>query len=58
MLNEKFWVRVVLDEMQESRSTTTKIAKTCEKLNCNRRWMLCGTPLFDGIEDLRGELNF
>lgn len=46
------------DEMQEVRSTTTKIAKTCEKLDCNRRWMLSGTPLFDGIDDLRGELNF
>jgi SNF2 family DNA or RNA helicase len=44
--------------MQEIRSTTTRIAKTCEKLDCNRRWMLSGTPLFDGIVDLRGELNF
>jgi SNF2-related domain len=44
--------------MQEIRSTTTKIAQTCEKLDCNRRWMLSGTPLFDGIDDLRGELNF
>ena len=46
------------DEMQEIRSTTTKIAKTCEQLDCNRRWMLSGTPLFEGIDDLRGELNF
>ena len=44
--------------MQEIRSSTTKFAKTCEKLQCNRRWMLSGTPLFEGIEDLRGELNF
>lgn len=44
--------------MQEIRSTTTKVAKTCEKLDCNRRWMISGTPLFDGIDDLRGELNF
>jgi len=46
------------DEMQEIRSSTTKIAKACEKLECNRRWMLSGTPLFEGMEDLRGELNF
>lgn len=44
--------------MQEIRSSTTKIAKACEKLECNRRWMLSGTPLFEGMEDLRGELNF
>ena len=52
------WGRVVLDEMQEIRSSTTKIAKNCEKLQCDRRWMLSGTPIFSGIEDLRGELNF
>jgi SNF2-related domain len=54
----KRWGRIVLDEMQEIRSSTTAIAKTCERLDCNRRWMLSGTPLFDGIDDLRGELNF
>jgi hypothetical protein len=52
------WGRVVLDEMQEIRSSTTQIAKNCEKLQCDRRWMLSGTPIFSGIEDLRGELNF
>lgn len=52
------WGRVVLDEMQEIRSSTTKIATNCEKLRCGRRWMLSGTPLFEGIGDLRGELNF
>jgi len=46
------------DEMQEIRSSTTVIAQTCEKLQCNRRWMISGTPLFESIEDLRGELNF
>ena len=44
--------------MQEIRSSTTQIAKMCERLQCNRRWMLSGTPLFEGIADLRGELNF
>ena len=52
------WGRVVLDEMQEIRSSTTKIAKNCEQLHCDRRWMLSGTPIFGGIEDLKGELNF
>lgn len=52
------WGRIVLDEMQEIRSSTTKIAKNCESLVCHRRWMMSGTPIFDGIEDLKGELNF
>lgn len=52
------WGRVVLDEMQEIRSSTTVIAQNCERLDCNRRWMLSGTPLFEGIEDFRGELCF
>jgi hypothetical protein len=52
------WGRIVLDEMQEIRSSTTKIAKNCDDLVCQRRWMLSGTPLFDGIDDLRGELQF
>jgi SNF2 family DNA or RNA helicase len=52
------WGRIVLDEQQEIRSSTTTIAKNCESLVCHRRWMLSGTPIFEGIEDLRGELNF
>jgi SNF2 family DNA or RNA helicase len=57
-LHSQHWGRIVLDEMQEIRSTTTKVAKMCEKLSSSRRWILSGTPLFDGIADLRGELNF
>lgn len=57
-LSSFIWGRIVLDEMQEIRSSTTKIAKNCDNLVCQRRWMLSGTPLFDGIGDLRGELNF
>ena len=49
---------VPLDEQQEIRSSTTKIAQNCEKLDCHRRWMMSGTPIFEGIDDLKGELNF
>jgi superfamily II DNA or RNA helicase len=52
------WGRVVLDEMQEIRSSTTSIATNCEELECERRWMLSGTPLFEGVDDFRGELCF
>lgn len=57
-LQNRKWGRIVLDEMQEIRSSTTMIAKSCDKLLGTCRWMLSGTPLFDGIEDLKGELNF
>lgn len=43
---------------QEIRSSTTKIARNCDGLVCTRRWLVSGTPIFEGISDLRGELNF
>ena len=52
------WFRVVLDEMQEVRSSTTELARKCERLSCGRRWMVSGTPLYSSLADLRGELNF
>lgn len=52
------WARVVLDEMQEVRSHTSSISKNCNALMANRRWMLSGTPLFEGFSDFRGELCF
>ena len=52
------WKRVVLDEMQEVRSSTTELAKKCERLTAARRWMVSGTPLYDKISDLQGELYF
>ena len=58
VLQGRRWGRIVLDEMQEIRSSTSVIAKSCEQLQGYRRWLLSGTPIFDGIDDLRGELNF
>lgn len=52
------WARVVLDEMQEVRSHTSSISKNCNALVASRRWMLSGTPLFEGFSDFRGELCF
>lgn len=43
--------------MQEIRSSTTDIAKRCDNLRCDKRWMISGTPLFDGLDDLKGELQ-
>jgi hypothetical protein len=58
ILTSKVWGRVVLDEMQEIRSWTTSISKHCQCLQSDRRWMLSGTPLLEGIQDFRGELCF
>ncbi|XXQ29804.1 RING-type domain-containing protein [Plasmodiophora brassicae] len=52
------WKRIVLDEMQEIRSSTTELAVACRSLQCDLRWMVSGTPLFSSINDLNGELNF
>ena len=52
------WKRIVLDEMQEVRSSTTQLALLCERLSASTRWMVSGTPLYDSIDDLNGELNF
>eukprot|EP00466_Bigelowiella_natans_P014167 jgi/Bigna1/43693/e_gw1.82.87.1 len=52
------WRRVVLDEMQEVRSSTTELARSCAKLKAAFRWMVSGTPFYTSINDLNGELNF
>ena len=57
-ITDVYWARVVLDEMQEIRSNTTSISKNCNSLLAERRWMLSGTPLFEGFGDFRGELCF
>jgi SNF2 family DNA or RNA helicase len=57
-LGKVYWRRIVLDEMQEIRSSTTVLAKACERLTSDMRWMVSGTPLYTGINDLNGELNF
>lgn len=58
VLKSHSWKRIVLDEMQEIRSSTTVLAKNCKGLTGQKRWMVSGTPLFDSIEDFKGELDF
>lgn len=52
------WRRICLDECQEIRSSTTRLAALCERLHARRRWIVSGTPLYDSIDDLNGELSF
>jgi hypothetical protein len=52
------WHRIILDECQEIKVSTGKIATECARLYSNHRWMVSGTPFTSKIEDLHGELNF
>jgi len=51
------WRRLVLDECQEVRSQTTALAKTAAALRATHRWIVSGTPMHSGVDDLNGELN-
>lgn len=57
-IDSVIWGRIVLDEMQEIRSWTTRLSKVVCRLRSDCRWMLSGTPLLDDINDLKGELCF
>jgi len=39
-LQHVHWRRVVIDEMQEIRSSTTQVAQMCESLSADARWMV------------------
>jgi SNF2 family DNA or RNA helicase len=52
------WHRIVLDECQEIKSSTTQVARLCSNLTSSYRWMVSGTPLINKIDDLNGELQF
>ena len=52
------WRRIVLDECQEVRSNTTSLARTAAALKADHRWMVSGTPMHTGVNDLNGELMF
>ena len=57
-LQKVAWERVCVDEMQEIRRSTTAVARLCKTLVCKTRWMISGTPLYTGVDDLNGELEF
>ena len=58
VLSRIAWRRVVLDECQMVRSSTTQLAAACRDLESDFRWMVSGTPLHGGVDDLNGELDF
>ena len=52
------WHRIVLDECQELKCSTSSIARQCSNLTASNRWMVSGTPFINSIDDLNGELQF
>ena len=57
-LHKIHFKRIILDECQMIRSSTTKIAVKCRCLSSDHRWMVSGTPLYSSIGDLNGILAF
>ena len=58
VLTRIHWRRIALDECQEVRSNTTALAKTAASLQCDHRWLISGTPMHTGVDDINGELMF
>lgn len=52
------WWRVCIDEAQMHSNTTTKTAKMLLKIPAIHRWVVSGTPIKRGFNDLKGLLTF
>lgn len=52
------WHRVILDECQQIKNHLAKTSVACRMLCAKYRWLLSGTPLQNGLEDLGGYFMF
>ncbi|ORX46294.1 hypothetical protein DM01DRAFT_1311153 [Hesseltinella vesiculosa] len=52
------WQRVVLDEAQQIKNHTTRMARACYRLRTTKRWCLTGTPIQNRVEELYSLLHF
>ncbi|PXF41808.1 hypothetical protein BWQ96_08456 [Gracilariopsis chorda] len=50
------WRRVILDEAQFTRRSSTQIARDVFNLRSNTRFLMTGTPVVGSIDDFKGEL--
>ena len=57
-LFDQQWRRVVCDECQEVRNGHQLLSKGARRLLAQRRWLCSGTPIFNSIDDIHGELAF
>ncbi|KAI5250498.1 hypothetical protein E4T43_00348 [Aureobasidium subglaciale] len=57
-LHQFRWLRLVLDEGHNIRNPETKTAQACFRLIGIHRWILTGTPMFNGAHDLYAQFAF
>lgn len=58
VLHSMIWDRVVIDEIHYIRNPASKTAKACHALKATHKWGLTGTPIQNGIKDLKSLYNF
>lgn len=51
------WFRLVLDECQDIRNRRTLTFRAMNELCAPRRWVMSGTPIYNGLGDLFSELH-
>lgn len=52
------WRRVVLDEGHNIRTHSTQQSQACANVVAERRWVISGTPLQNGVDDVFGLIKF
>ncbi|KAI3719806.1 hypothetical protein L6452_20711 [Arctium lappa] len=52
------WFRVILDEAQTIKNSSTQVSKSCCGLRAKKRWCLSGTPIQNSIDELFSYFRF
>nr|XP_043625841.1 helicase-like transcription factor CHR28 [Erigeron canadensis] len=52
------WFRVILDEAQTIKNSSTQVSKSCCGLKAKRRWCLSGTPMQNSLNELYSYFRF
>ncbi|KAJ5884727.1 hypothetical protein N7495_009237 [Penicillium taxi] len=52
------WHRIIIDEAQNIKNSSTKAAKACRRIQARYRWCLTGTPMMNGLKDYGSLIQF